>query len=415
MNYTVLYYIFLLIGLLHVLNVKNPVNKTILLILYVYLSIGFAPIQTSYRGDNDTFVFVIYLLCFFSLSAGLNFYRFNIKIDFNQCRITDLFKTAYSLHLILCYLTLFYLFFTQGNIFLKQDLRLNLNPALAYFIRSIVFLPIIFTATLKLNRIRVFELFFYFVLPILPSILLGARGTAITSILSCMLILVLGEKKIIKTNSLIEFYKRYKKRIFFVGLMFSVFIIYGIFFIRRSGTGTLITSSDLLSRYFDNPYIILLLFLPLYLAFKETIGITTKIINEGHFNSYFDYPMVLAELFTILPGEQTAPGRIISQEIYKSILDKGYTPGLVGGLYMDFGTIGTVFAFFIIGYLMALFLKSSRSQKGIILYLFLMTTFLHLFHRGFLKPEYFSNFFILVIYLLMTKNENTSSSFHKST
>ena len=58
MTYIVLYYIYLLIGLLHVLNVKNPVNKTILLILYVYLSFGFAPIQTSYRVDNDTVVFV---------------------------------------------------------------------------------------------------------------------------------------------------------------------------------------------------------------------------------------------------------------------------------------------------------------------------------------------------------------------
>ena len=195
MTYTILYYVFLLIGLLHALKVKNPVNKTILIILYVYLSIGFAPIQTSYRGDNDTFVFVIYLLCFFSLSVGLNFHKLRVKKAIYQGRITDIFKLIYTLHLSLCYLILFYLFFTQGNIFLKQDLRLNLNPALAYITRSIVFLPIIFTATLKLNRIRVFELFFYYILPILPSILLGARGTAITSILSCILILTLEKRK----------------------------------------------------------------------------------------------------------------------------------------------------------------------------------------------------------------------------
>ena len=297
---------------------------------------------------------------------------------------------------------------------MKQDLRLNLNPALAYITRSIVFLPIIFTATLKLNRIRVFELFFYYILPILPSILLGARGTAITSILSCILILTLGEKKIIKTNFLIEFFIRRKKRIFFIGGIFSATVIYGLFFIRRSGTGSLSTASDLLSRYFDTPSVMFLLLLPLYLAFKETIGITTKIINEGHFNSYFDYPMIFAELFTILPGEQTAPGRIISKEIYSSTIDKGYTPGLVGGLYMDFGTIGTIFVFFLIGFLMSFLLKNTRSQNGIIVYVFLMTTFLHLFHRGFLKPEYFTNLFVLILYLLMTKNENTSSSIYKS-
>lgn len=414
MTYTILYYVYLLIGLLHALKVKNPVNKTILIILYVYLSIGFAPIQTSYRGDNDTFVFVIYLLCFFSLSAGLNFHKLRVKKAIYQGRITDIFKLIYTLHLSLCYLILFYLFFTQGNIFLKQDLRLNLNPALAYITRSIVFLPIIFTATLKLNRIRVFELFFYYILPILPSILLGARGTAITSILSCILILTLGEKKIIKTNFLIEFFIRRKKRIFFIGGIFSATVIYGLFFIRRSGTGSLSTASDLLSRYFDTPSVMFLLLLPLYLAFKETIGITTKIINEGHFNSYFDYPMIFAELFTILPGEQTAPGRIISKEIYSSTIDKGYTPGLVGGLYMDFGTIGTIFVFFLIGFLMSFLLKNTRSQNGIIVYVFLMTTFLHLFHRGFLKPEYFTNLFVLILYLLMTKNENTSSSIYKS-
>ena len=71
-----------------------------------------------------------------------------------------------------------------------------------------------------------------------------------------------------------------------------------VFFHRRSGTGSLSTASDLL-RDVDTLQCFFII-APLF-TFKESHWNYNQIINEGHFNSYFDYPMIFAELFTILP------------------------------------------------------------------------------------------------------------------
>lgn len=406
-----IYFIFLLSLPFWIHFNKNISVRFLIISTAIYFLIGFIPISNSYRfASNELQLF--YLLCLFCLYLGLSLSKSKSKsknINRQSYFISKKFKAVYALHLTVVYISIFLLFLSMGNFFLNQELRLKIPFYVGYLIRSTAYLPILIAPFLKIRKLKLPELIYYFILPTLPVVLLGARGTFITVILALLICLIIIKKS--ESNSrILEIYTNNKK-IFLIFFSFiSIFVIYFLFALRRNGNN-LMSISDTINVYFSNPTIFLILILPLYLGFKETIGITEKIFSGNYSNEFLDYPLIIAELVTILPGEQIAPGRIVSGLIFGSgnMIDKGYTPGLTGGLFLDFGYYGTLFCFFLFGIFIANYVKKRSSLKYIIMSTYLVVSFLHLFHRGFLKPEYFTFFIILLLYSkLITKSKTES-------
>ena len=221
-----------------------------------------------------------------------------------------------------------------------------------------------------------------------------------------------------KSRKMIYFTSKYKqiyvnwKRYLFIGLVGMVIAIYSGFYIRRDGK-ELVGVSELIDIYEfkDNGYIMLAL-LPVYMNLREGPGITNRIIEERLTNSYIDYPFFVAELVTILPGHQEAPGIVLSNQVYNASgndVKYGLTPGIIGGLFIDFEYNLFFVIFFIALLLVGLYNRMFKSATYQIVFCISVVQFFHLYHRGFLKIEYFVPYFIIFIFAKSLKRKTVEN------
>ena len=154
--------------------------------------------------------------------------------------------------------------------------------------------------------------------------------------------------------------------------------------------------------------------LPLYLNLRETVGIANQIIIED-LKVGNVIPMFFLELFTILPGKQMSPGITLGNLIGKSG-DAGLTPGIIGGAYLDIGYLTVFVPVLLILFITYFYKKSFIDDNFKVIYVLSLIQFFHVYHRGFLKLEYFMSFLIIFVYLSMSgsfklfNNEDTSHS-----
>jgi hypothetical protein len=129
--------------------------------------------------------------------------------------------------------------------------------------------------------------------------------------------------------------------------------------------------------------------------------LTNRILINGQRNDVNEHALFVADLYTVLPGEQLAGGRSLGQ-MFGALEAGGLTPGLLGGLYVDYGE-NSIFFFLVLGLLLAWCLRRACVHARFVpLYVSLLIQAAHLFHRGFLKPEYVTAMFIAAAYAFMT-------------
>ncbi len=205
----------------------------------------------------------------------------------------------------------------------------------------------------------------------------------------------------LKNNKL---WVKYRYKIYTYGF-FSFLLIQITYYTRRLYSGAFVSTNDLVLRYFSKVTWYYILIAPLYFSLRETVGITEKIISKGVTNIWFDYPIFLSEIATLLPGEQISPGILLNQELYDSKIGGGITPGIMGALYMDFG-YGSAIILLLISLLIYYFYKKSFfSDVYKLMYVLTLTQFLHLYHRGFFKFEYLVAYIIVLSYVIIVRKE----------
>jgi hypothetical protein len=142
--------------------------------------------------------------------------------------------------------------------------------------------------------------------------------------------------------------------------------------------------------------------MPLYLGVRETVGLTNRIVTTGARNDSNDHALFVADLFTIVPGAQTAAGQSLAQS-FRAVESGGLTPGLLGGLYVDYAEY-SVACFTALGLMLAWTLRQVYAKPHLLpVYVVLMSQIAHLFHRGFLKPEYLTAMCISAVYLRVAR------------
>ena len=372
--------------------------------LYYFIPL---PNISTYRG---TIVYETLMLYTLMILIGLlpiifkGYSKINLKKTITKIEFNTLFKNAVTTHLLLVYLLLLIIYIKFGNVVLNQELRFKIPTVLGYLIKSTIYIPLFVTFIINTER-RTFKSVFpkYIFLPLLPAILIGSRGTVILVIISLALLIIItntlpGERYNLKTSIV---WKRKKKLIYKLATL-SIFIIYFFYYIRRFFSDKLLSNMGVIEKFFSSNNPIYLLILPIYASFRETIGLANVLVKNHYQNSITQYPLFFQELTTVLPGEQMAPGKVIGQ-IVGSSLDAGLTPGILGGLYLDYKNYSIFGCLVFTLIINRLYNKSMYNEYSKILYVITLTQFFHLFHRGFLKPEYIMAYAIIFFYFVILK------------
>ncbi len=130
-------------------------------------------------------------------------------------------------------------------------------------------------------------------------------------------------------------------------------------------------------------------FAQIHFAFRESLY-TAQTLWQLHDPTIEHSSLFFADLWTLLPGVQPAAGDILAQA-FGHVLGGGLTAALPGVLYYDFG-YATFYHLFFAGIMLGWGWKKVEKSRSILLaalYYYAFFSFLHLFHRGALKPSYF--------------------------
>lgn len=401
-EYLIIYLNTIFIILLTLILNKNINTRAICIFLFVYFSIPLLNIS-SYRGQITVFTLVYYsnvVLSILFVSVLISNLKFRKKSTISFIRNKPYFNIAIFFHLFVVYTILIITYIKYGNILINQELRQYISPTLGYMIKSSLYIPMIVFVVrdIRLNKIN---FFYYMIAPVLPSLLIGSRGSVIMVIIAIIILNFLFLKP---SPFDITRYKKYVlSKKFMVYLAITGFLIINIFYyIRRYFSSLYSTPEELIYKYFDFQSSLLYVILPLYFSLRETVGLTNNILNNNIHNDLLNYPLFVADLLTPLPGEQPAAGQILGH-IIGVVGGGGLTPGLLGGLYIDFKGFSYIFIIFIIFIISILYKYSENNDFIKLIYALTLTNFFHVYHRGFLKPEYFIGYIIILIYFLFLK------------
>lgn len=385
---------YFLINLYLILSIclkKNKVARILNTFHFIYFLLGFLPLS-EYRGEIGLQTYLLYLLIF--IAANLIFsYNTLETVRVNRYQINQTFKKILYIHLFIVYSCLFLIYLSTGSIITNPSLKFEIAPILDLVVKSSIIIPIVYH---DLCPFRSQKKLFLIALIIIANFLIWSRGNIL------LLFMFFGLDFIFRQIEFKFFLKRNLYRIFTFCLL-AVSGIYIGFYLRRNGID-LVSPEVLVRSYFDYDNIFIYIILPLNIAFKETVGLTNYIIEKDFANTFFDYPFLVAELFTVLPGHQESPGIILSQYLSnRQNVRNGLTPGLIGASFIDLKCFTVLIPCIIFFFLRMLHIKSIFSQRFIFLVLGL-SVYMHLFHRGFLKAEYFVYFIIAIIYFIFSKS-----------
>ncbi|HGS5133881.1 TPA: hypothetical protein ACMDO2_002574 [Vibrio parahaemolyticus] len=384
-NYVFSYFSIVFFLIISFLNISG-LFRLVVFFLVFYLSIGLLNIST-WRGYIEVEVINLYFLCVLLFLIPCVFIRCYVT-DRNNFHVSNqkFILMAILIHLLIVYVSVLAVYIFYGNILLNQTIRFLIPTSLEYVIKSA--LPI--AALIPILKYKNKALLLLLV--VLPAILIGSRGTAVISILSYLISDVYFKFGGFDIYKIIN-----KNKKFLIYSLLAFLVIISGFYLRR-GDGSELSSVDvLMSHYFDYDNILIRVILPFHLGFKETIGLSNRLVIESIANNINTYSLFFADLFTVLPGERLAAGQTLGR-IFGTVEGGGLTPGLVGGIYIDYKMFTP--AFFLLFGVSFYFLEAKlyKSPLFIVVYSQVIVQFIHLFHRGFLKPEYITSVLIAYFY-----------------
>jgi hypothetical protein len=382
---------------------KNLGSKALLFFLAAYYGISLIP-GSTYRGAVSLYTLQLYSISVYFASVILFLFELLYKKNTTSYRykVTSIFFVIYLMHLTLIYSVLTYVISKHGLIIFNQEERFGLNASLGYILKSGIYVPLILS--IVANKPKRFYVLFYYIIPFLPALFIGSRGTVVMILLA---VLIAERMKYSSENTSNNSSPKVNSNFKFIAIgVFAVIMIVGFFYMRRQNS-TLLKSADvIMNTYFDDPGKVTYALAPLHFSLREQIGITEYIISQ-QLRGHMGYPMFVADFFTLLPGKQESAG-IALNYMMTGNSHAGLTPGLLGALYLDYNFLA-IFALPILIFLINIFFLPFKKISGlsIVLYALTLTQFFHIFHRGFLKPEYVFAYVVVGFYFLFLSREST--------
>lgn len=396
-SYPILYcFFFLICGCLFVSVGKQLKFFTCYMSLYLLVGLLNISHWRGYVAPETLKLYIIFMMAFclpFMLVAKD---KTSLKIVYRG--LNQIFFNFLLLHLIIVYLAVAYIYVTKGNVFLHQSLRYTISPSLSYVVKSS--LPL--TALAPVIQTRLLKQFFLVGLTVLPAILIGSRGTAIVAVFAFILVRLYAGMDLSRRRTLIRNWV-------FGSLGVLILAMVAVSFYIRRASGLAEPAQAIIRAYFDYDGWWVYMILPFYLALREVVGLTNQIIIHGLHNTANPHPLFFADLYTVLPGKSMAGGQSLGGVI-GTVDQGGLTPGLLGGLYIDYRIYSFIFVLILGAILTWLLWKARKKPFYTPIYVVALTQVMHLFHRGFLKPEYFTSVFIAAFYAFVAGWEKAPAS-----
>lgn len=369
----------------------HPRVRPVFIFLAVYLLIAL-PNISRWRGTIEPYTAKMYATCLLALYVPLAALPRRLDLRVQRLRLTPLLRQALTCHLSCVVAAVVYVYATNGTILLDQELRFGISPLYGYIARSssalAAFAPFFFRGRWK-QALCVAA-------AVLPSVLLGARGTAVLALVSYAICWLW-----VRRASGARLHISRRTAVLAVGVLGLLVVAQG-FYVRRS-SGQLATAAEVAARYFEYDSWWIYVVMPLHLGFRETVGLSNRIITEQIANDMTEAPLFFADLYTVLPGEQVAAGQALAGKLGGAFQAGGLTPGLLGGLYIDYQERAVLF-FLAIGAMIAWSVRrASASARFVPVYSLILVQLIHLFHRGFLKPEYITTLSIAFVYAFLAR------------
>lgn len=397
-GYNSLYFITLFILITNFIINKDINNRifSVFFVLYYGLTIpniGFFPNDISYKTN-----FIFSLSIILSL-ISLNFFTISASSLSNIREVLLLnrkFEHIFNLHIFLAYSVLIYIVLTKGLIIIYQDERFFTDVYLKYILKSTIYIPLIYLVT-KNSVINKKSFIKYIILPLFPSLFIGSRASIILIVLAIFVLLFFRRTLPFNIGYKLYNYNITLKKVFLISFLITLIIV-SFFYIRRSTSDIYVSGTEIVEKYTGRSDYFTLISAPIYFVLKRQINTTDAIIKNEFENIYTDYPLFFADLLTVLPGSQVSSGKSLNYLI-SGETHGGLTPSLIGGLYLDFGfsaILGMPLIFLLIA---NLYYRSFYSDISLVFYSITFVQVFHLFHRGFLKPEYIIAYLIIYIYI----------------
>ncbi len=404
-SYVLIYSIFSLFLISLFINQNNVIAKLFALFFIFYYVIPLPNIST-YRGTIGIVTLKFYtlmmLVAILPLITKLGAKSNKTKTEYKSIRIGVFFKSVVLLHLFLVFSLMLYILITIGNIFVNQELRLQLSPVIGYILKSTIYISFFYFFLPRKSRGKLVNVSLFVILPIIPPIFIGSRGVAILAIMGLVMLAIIktfrnGEDYYLNLRN---DWKKYIPLAKYASIVVFA-LLQGVYYLRRYNSNTLLSAKELALEYFGSDAWYYYLIMPLHFTFREIVGLTNTII-ERNIENPIETPLFIAELITILPGEQPAPGRVLGS-IVGTTLEAGLTPGILGALYIDFKWFSVAIIFLFMMLIQILKKKSLYSDYYKILFCLTTVQFLHLFHRGFIKPEYIVAYLVVMGYYFLSR------------
>ena len=131
---------------------------------------------------------------------------------------------------------------------------------------------------------------------------------------------------------------------------------------------------------------------------------------------FFNGKLLLNAFYSLLPGEQLAYGLVLKDMLDMYFVGGGFTPSLLGGLYLDFGIFGIVVFMCLCGIVLHYFYRkmiSDFTPYNIVIYAFVLQ-YLLICIRGGLLQEILPIWFLFVLFFLRIITEKRQAFFLRS-
>lgn len=374
--------------------------RSLWLIIAFYFGIGLLNIS-SWRGYIETETvrnYFVALLClaipFLVMSKNWGHQPSLIVVGRVKSKTIETFRAAAVLHIGLTYAVVAFVYGTIGVVGVNPELRFQVPVPIEYIAKSA--LPLAAFAVLASPK----RPWLFVLIVIAPALLLSYRGVAVAAVLAHVLVSMDMDHIGLTKASTRRDRGRWRQYLILGLLTFAILAIG--FYMRRTSGSLLAPAAFIVSHYFDVDGVWLYALLPLYLGLKETTGLTNSIIVNDTINGASEHPLFLADLWTILPGENLGAGTSLAR-LMGTVGEGGLTPGILGGIYIDYGLLYPLF-FLGFGVGLAWFANKASGRPLLLpVQAVILTQFLHLIHRGFVKPEYISTIAIAYLYFLLLR------------
>jgi len=401
-SYFTLYIAMVVIIAFPMIAVREPSTRVLYSFLLVYF--GFALLNISdYRNYISIETLRMYVTSLYAFTIPVVALTAVPRTHVTQIRSTPVIRYMLMGHLVAVWLAVAYVYARYGMVLVKQDLRFSIPTALGYAIRSAVFVPVCFVMFKDYERKRM-QLVLISILSVLPPIMIASRSTTALGLLAVCLYMALS--RLYGWGAAIKARRRWGIKVYALAALAVIgcySVIAGGFYVRRANTDQLMSGEEFVSGYLNAyPKFLMYAVAPLYQGFNETAALTSRIVDQNIRNTATSTPLVFADFENLLGLSNVSAAQHFGDSVGRA-QDGGLTPGLLGALLLDYRD-GYFIAFFGLGLILALLRhKGMGSKRWLCVYVVCMLQIIHLFQRGFVKPEYFTTLIIISIYLMFSR------------